>query len=220
MKHKLMDWEVNGYDDSDFFGVYFDTDDGQLHKIELGSTRYAGGYNFGAEYAEPTLEIVELARVQLARLIFVALREAEHRDVMEPRNVSKGDVVRVSTAHKSKIAGQTLDIGTRIRVNDCTAFGKFYRNGYNQPGRGNRSIVGRIIGQDPKPGEVLPPIVRIPLNKCRLDREPLTDAELQERAEKLSHEHNYGAAFGMRAWESNNWARKVAAGQAPVIKEA
>lgn len=203
MKFKLMWWEDNGYHDSYFHGVYFDDADGQLHKADLGATAYGGGIGFSEEYAMPTPEVVEAARKLLVQGIYQRLLEAEHRDVMEPNDVQVGDIVRLLQVHKSRKAGTVLGVGVRIRVNDCQAFGTFYRNGYNKPGRDNRSIVGTVLGSPQT-------LVRVPLSKCRMDREPMPDTELMARAEALSHEHQYGPLFGMRAWESDNWAAQVA----------
>lgn len=207
MKYKLCDWEDNGYHDSYFYGVYFDTDDQDLHSISLGSTAYSGGYDFNGDYLLPTPEIAELARRRLVEHIFQAIKAAEIRDVMEPKDVKQGIWVRLLVAHNSRKAGIALQPGDRVRVNRCDAFGTFYANGYNHPGRHNRSIVGTLAGR-------LDKLIRVPLNKCRLDREPDTDEALRARAEELSHNHQYGAMFGCKAWLSNNWA--LVAAQEPV----
>jgi hypothetical protein len=202
-KYKLCDWEDNGYHDSYFYGVYFDDADGQLHHASLGATAYAGGYGFDDSYLYPTPEIVELARKQFVPLIYSAISAAEQRDVLKPSDAAPGTILRLLVPHKSRKAGETLEAGTKIRVNTCNAFGTFYRKGYNQPGRDNRSVVGTVLG---KPAV----LIRVPLEKCRLDKEPLSAAELVARAEELSHEYQFGASFGCRAWLSNNWAAKVA----------
>lgn len=196
MKYKLMWWEDNGYHDSYFHGVYFDDADGQLHKADLGATAYGGGIGFDESYAMPTPAVVEASRKLLVEGIYQRLHSAEQHDVMKPADAKPGDILRLSEPHKSRKAGMMLDVGTRIRVNVCNAFGTFYRNGYNKPGRDNRSIVGTVLGQPDK-------LIRVPLAKCRLDR------DLRSRAEELSYEHQYGPLFGMRAWESDNWALEV-----------
>jgi hypothetical protein len=100
-KFKLADWEDNGINDSYFYGVYFDTADGKLHKVSLGATAYGGGIGFDSDFVEPTPEVLELARLELAKSIFATLRKAEDFDVLtpEPRNVKKGRTFRLLAPH-------------------------------------------------------------------------------------------------------------------------
>lgn len=120
--------------------------------------------------------------------------------------VAKGDALKDASG---RIVRQTIPAGTRLTVITVTAFGSFFRKGYNKPGRENRSVTARIPS-----GEV----VHIPLKKLRLAREHMSDAELRERAVELSHHHAYGSMFGCRAWLSENFAlaavKKAAKAQA------
>jgi hypothetical protein len=103
-------------------------------------------------------------------------------------------------AADGKILRFTLPVDTVFTVQACTAFGTFYRNGYNKPNRSNRSVLS-IAGD----GQ----LYRIPLAKLRMDRDPMPEEELRQRAEALSHEHQYGAMFGCKAWLSANFIQVV-----------
>jgi hypothetical protein len=96
----------------------------------------------------------------------------------------------------------TIPAGTAGEVVWCGAFGTFYRNGYNHPNRFNRSLIVKL--DDGRK-------VNVPLEKCRLDKEPMADAELRERARTLSYDYQFCRAVGMKAWESSNEAVAYAA---------
>lgn len=201
MKYKLCDWEENGYDDSDGFLAYWDSEKNCVDSELIWTTRAAPGPR--TEFEPPTLAIVEQAIVWLSDQIFKVLRSAEDRDILEPENAKQGDLLRLTAQHKSRKTGQILESGTVIRVNDCQAFGTFYAKGYNHPGRENRSIVGTVLG---KPSL----LIRVPLAKCRLHSEPMTDSELRSRANALARNCQFGPALSRRhAWDSNNWALTV-----------
>jgi hypothetical protein len=196
MKHALLDYERNGYDDSDFLAVYFNSETNQIEQSEIGSTRYAGGINFGditIHKGGCPADILELARQALAIHIFNVIKAAELRDVLEPQNAKHGDMMRVLRDSR-KGAKNQFKAGDTGDVFWVGAFGTFYKNGFKQPGRSNRSIgLRRLDGTR----------FFVPLSACRMDREPLTDAELTERAEELSRHYNFGAAVGGYTWASN-----------------
>jgi hypothetical protein len=102
---------------------------------------------------------------------------------------------------KGKIIMETIPVGIRLTVISVKAYGSFYRNGYNRPNRDNRTVTGRDDAGS---------ILHIPLKKLRHERDPMSDAELWERADKLSHHHNYGAIAGCRAWLSKDYAAAAA----------
>lgn len=253
-KFKLCWWEDNGYHDSYFYGVYFDTEDGQLHHTGLGATAYGGGIGFSSEFALPTPEVLELARRELAKHIFAVLRKAEDNDVLtpEPCNVKKGRAFRLLVPHsfyakgdgsclKCDGSGHWMNPRNKDDVRECFAckgtgvvhgkgdfvkdasgkrvkttmpagtvvtalfdrvnfFGTSYRNGYNHPHRFNSSVSVKF-------GDAL---VRVPLEKLRQDAEPASDAALMARADELSYNHQYGSAFGCKAWVTENWAADLA----------
>ncbi len=249
MNYKLVEWEDNGYNDSDFYGVAWNDDKGCLEKHSLGSTSFSGGYGFDDTFALPTPEILDKARRALAKIIFEQLTEAENRDVftpkpsaitpgtelillkkhtfgikakvkcekcggtgkwVNPRNpaderkcfacngeglIASKDFLKHETTNRRLQA--TIPEGSLlVAAGNAAFFGTTYANGYNKPDRDNTLIPVVFLGQR----------VRVPTAKFRLARNPMSPAELGERAVKLSYHHRYGTAFGMKAWESDNWA--------------
>lgn len=203
MKHALLEYERNGYDDSDFFCVYFDDATNTIGQQEIGSTRYAGGLLFtgihrhGAKANFPA-DVLEAARKALANHIFSVISAAEHRDVLTPNpaNIPFGTKVRVTENSSKRAKKNHFSAGEVGEVYWSGAFGTFYRNGYNRPNRENTSVGIRTLNG----GRVF-----VPLTKLRLDREPLSDTELRERAEALSHHYNFGACCAGFTWESERF---------------
>jgi len=220
-KYRICWWECNGYDDSDWYGVYFDEADGQLHRIELGTTRAACAIGFSEEYLLPTPEIVERARKALVPRIYEGLRGAEHRDIFTPgpHNVEQGREFRLLEAHsfylkanggfakdeKGKRVKVTLPAGTVVSSckNGADFFGTRFAKGYNQPNRGNTTVYTMVKVEKGWQH------VRVPMDKLRQHAEPMTDEWLMNRAEELSLNLQFHPCFGCRAWCSDNWAEKV-----------
>jgi hypothetical protein len=195
MKQALVEFERNGYNDSDFFMVFFDSDKGSLGVQEIGSTRHAGGIDRSGFVKDLPAHELERARLDLQDRIQRALGLADQHDVLEPDNVAHGEVVRFlrDAGATSKFTYKQGDTG---EVFYCSAFGTFYRNGYNHPGRNNRRV-----------GLRLPDGTRVfsPLMYLRLHREPLTDDELRARATELSYHYQFGATapgFTWASWEN------------------
>lgn len=126
----------------------------------------------------------ERAEELLRERIYQLLRAAEEQTIQKPSDAKQGQILRLSEAHRSVKAKTVLPAGTRIRVNECSAYGTFYRNGYNRPGRHNRSVVGTVVGRP----DVL---VRVPLAKCQLDVEPTPEAELRQRAAEVAAKRRF-----------------------------
>jgi len=193
MKHALVEYERNGYNDSDFFAIWFDDATGELGQTEIGSTRYAGGAGYeGISTAPASSVILERARKALAALILSQITAAEKSDVLEPESVPFGTTLRIlkDSSPRSKSTYKTGEIG---EVFYSKAFGTFYRKGYNTPDRKNTRVgLRRLDGTT----------VFVPLSQCRLDREMLTTEELNHRAEALSHEYQFGGAFAGYTWAS------------------
>lgn len=107
-KYILCDWEINGYNDSDFVCMYYDTQTDTIGTYEYGTTRFAAPTTYGiaegkttifvrvlneatCEYEQdteplfvPTPAIVAFARRKLEAEIYKRLVEAEQRDVDQP----------------------------------------------------------------------------------------------------------------------------------------
>ena len=182
---KLCEWEVNGYNDSDWLMSVYDDELNTISTIMIGTTRFASGINYhGAQ--DPTPEIVERARLVLVETIHQRLIAADRVATLTPDNVSVDEVVCLIAPHKNAVANTTpcnkcsgtgywvnprnpidkracftcegrgtfkgekvkdatgkvvwdrFEPGLTGTVVKCHAYGTFYRNGYNQPGRENR----------------------------------------------------------------------------------
>ena len=199
MKHRLLEYERNGYNDSDFLCVWFDDETNTIGQTEIGSTRYAGGIGYGDIALPPRsafpVDVLEAARQALANHIFSVLKAAEYRDVLtpEPKNIPFGTLVRVLESSSKRAKKNVYLAGEVGDVYWSGQFGTFYANGYQTRGRENTSVgVRRLDGSR----------VFIPLAKLRLDKEPLSDLELRERAEELSAHNNFGAACPGYTWAS------------------
>src|SRR5579885_3291074 len=216
-KYVLCDWEINGYNDSDFMLMYYDDQTNELKSYEYDTTRFGGcmckdiptpegsssfhrhggkNYETGEEipperFLMPTLEVVEKARKVLEERAFQALTSVDKllRDEPGPEDLVNGMKLYLTVnvrnqvsltepcrkcngtgkwtnprneadkrdcfacrgqgTHKvgkakgedGKLRYQTVEAGTVGEVVSWGSFGTFYRNGYNQPNRGNTSVV-------------------------------------------------------------------------------
>lgn len=118
---------------------------------------------------------------------------------------AKGEALRDAAG---KVCRDTIPAGAIIVVIKTTAFGTFYRNGYNRPNRDNRSVTGTLPDGT---------VVNVPLKKCRCLRDPMTDAALRERADELSRHLNFGAIAGCRAWLSIDYVTRARQAQAQAV---
>ena len=197
--YRLADWEENGYHDSYFYVALWNEGTQQVESVEYGATAYGGGWNYTAETEAPTPEIVAKACAWLADRIYAQAHAAEQRDVLEPATVTKGQDLRLTRNARNK--GVKIPAGAVGRVFWSGAYGQFYRNGYNRPGRDNTRV-----GLELTTGER----VFVALDACRLDREPMPDAELRQRAEALSLGCAFGKALSLKhAWDTHNFALAV-----------
>lgn len=105
MLYILAEYERNGYHDSDFYAICYNTETCKIETIEVGSTRYAGGRGTGDMLA-PTLEIIETARQVHEDNLFGMLTHFDKAATLEPDDVAVGDRVRLTTAHKNMLKVQ------------------------------------------------------------------------------------------------------------------
>ena len=121
-KYVLCDWEINGYDDSDFMLVYFDAATNTLHEMMHGTTRFGsctcdvGGFHVhgSAEHpAEPlhfpTPAVVEAARLALARLAFGLLEREDkrQRDTPHHKELTVGMLVTTTANVRNQASSET-----------------------------------------------------------------------------------------------------------------
>ena len=113
-KYILNDWEVNGYNDSDFCCAYYDDVTDTLDYTCYGTTRFQSGHCIsfqdnvstvevqGEYLLAPTKEIVEKARLALAAHIYKRIVKAEERDVLELMLGSLKEGIRVRVIKEAK----------------------------------------------------------------------------------------------------------------------
>jgi hypothetical protein len=116
-KFLLTDWEINGYDDSDFMCSYYDDATNVIGFHCYGSTRYpsatviaiGGGITSvevgGESLLMPNAEVVEKARLALEEHIFQRLTNADKRLVDEPDvdDLREGIEVRLTTNARMQV---------------------------------------------------------------------------------------------------------------------
>lgn len=101
------EWEYNGYDDSDFYVVVYDTETRELSRELTGSTRYAGGFKkfpeLPEEHRAAYLECLE------ATWIRRMTASAEHR-IAHPKldDLPKGTAVVLTQAVRNRPRAETL----------------------------------------------------------------------------------------------------------------
>jgi hypothetical protein len=202
MLHRLTEWEDNGYDDSDFWVSVYDDETNEVRAVLAGSTRFAGnapgeGPDLGQPISDPA--VLQNAIRLLGEHIFRLLRETEDKDVLEPVAVERGVCVRLlrDCRHKHFV----LPAGTVGRVFWSGAFGQFFRNGYNRPGRQN-TRVGISLNDSTT--------AYVALSACRLDREPEGNEPLHTRAWELAQHCEFSRMTGRKhAWDSENFAMSL-----------
>lgn len=262
-KFLLTDWEINGYDDSDFMCSYYDDKTNTIGFTCYGSTRYpsatvigiGGGTTSvvvdGENLLMPDADVVEKARLVLADRIFDRLQKADRKLVDEPDYDDLRKDLRVRLTEKArmqlrqsepcqkcsgsgkwinprnpndkrdcfackgsgnhvggKVKGddgkqvwEELPAGLAGKVVDWRAFGQFYANGYNKPGRHNTTVQFRTDAGK---------LVRASLSKLRLDEDYKDDSYLYGKAEELSYNYQFSALYPRFAWDTHNFAAEVA----------
>lgn len=222
-KYKLCWWEENGYHDSYFYGVSFDSATNTLKHESLGATAYGGGIGFDQTHAVPTAEIVEQARLALVPIIRESVMRADAEAVLapEPFNVLRGREFTLLVPHSiyardgkggfrkdenGKRIKITFPAGTvfKSRIDGTRFFGKEYRNGYNHPTRFNSSV---SVTFTDAAGTFF---IDIPLEKLRQNRDVLTPEAGQRIAEAQSRCLPFARVFGCRSWTCDDWAAKFA----------
>lgn len=116
------EWEVNGYDDSDFLVATLDLETGEIGKFLTGSTRFAGGFSYPARKA--TAEEMDRAEAALA----VALVEIVRADSDAAQ--ARDALVRGARVRTIKEISNRPREATEVECPKCAGSGK-WTNSWN-----------------------------------------------------------------------------------------
>lgn len=132
-KFLLTDWEINGYNDSDFMCSYYDDVANVIGFHEYGTTRFAAPTNIGINadgttsvtvdgevLRMPNAEMVEKARQVLEDRILALMVDADRRLVDEPDVDDLRDGLRVRLTEKAK-----MQVRTSESCQKCNGSGKW-----------------------------------------------------------------------------------------------
>lgn len=144
-KYILTEWEVNGYNDSDFMCTYYDDMINELRAHQFGTTRFAAptmvSFNKdgvssvevdGERLLLPTKEIVEKARLKLEDFIFHNLQSTDRRRVFNPavdelyeglllrtKEEARNQVRQTIPCHKCNVTGKWVNPRNVEDVREC-----------------------------------------------------------------------------------------------------
>lgn len=193
-KYLLADLEANGYDDSDFYAIFFDTSTGTIHSEMYGTTRGPSPRvaptdvylrEIPSEIEEKALEIVE-------KRAFDEIKKRDRWEIDSPDSVNIGDSVTLlepvsfkdkRSEEKKVVKAEPGESGVVI-WQGC--FERIYRNGYNRKGRSNTRIGIRF--EDGR-------VVFTGLDRCKLSREYLSDEEIADRAQRYAATKPFAALY-------------------------
>src|SRR5713101_3320069 len=99
--YRLNDWEVNGYDDSEFQYAVYNSDTNGIELFEYGSTRYAGGADTSM-IQDPTSEIVFRCQQILEDWLTKSYIAADKRATDTPETIDNGVRVKLMVPHKNQ----------------------------------------------------------------------------------------------------------------------
>jgi hypothetical protein len=194
MEYLLARYEDNGYHDSYFHAVTWDSDLKVMREHTEGATAYGGWFpvdapKMNAAPADIRAEFRAFACHAAAMQIF----NADLFDCTEPQSVKVGDNLRLLRDVNGKANVKAGDVG---RVFWSGAYGHFYRNGYNKPNRSNIRAGLEMDGGQRR--------VFVALSACRRTRspEPIEDTETRLMASYDEKRFSIQPLTACRAWFS------------------
>ena len=202
----LCEWEDNGYHDSDGYVAYWTGE--EIATALIWTTR-------GVLPRPPIVKATDAellaARAWLEDLRFGEITRNEERRILEPNKALVGDSLTLLedvtfTDKKSgrKIEAKADDTG---RVFWQGAFGRFFRNGYNTPGRSNTRVGLELTNGDR---------IFVALSKCRLAEQPPT----LEKVRALAVEDSWRTQFCKGAWPTWTEGHRLTALRNPVTTKS
>jgi hypothetical protein len=184
-------FERNGLSDSDFYTIWYDANKNTIECIESGSTRYySGGVDLNQLHKNKlTPELTEKARLVLREVIFNHAKADNASMVRNPQLEHFTMHTKFEASEPIRKKGDdgkfyVIPTGTVVEVvGKPTAFGTFYRNGYNRPNPKNSTVSCRMNDGS---------YVYLPCHKLKLpESELLTDEVLMKVADAISYRGNW-----------------------------
>ena len=214
MKYLLNWWERNGYDDSDWYAAWYNSDTNSIEVEEIGSTRYGGGIRMpqyphmdsapNDVYAAFRTLIIERCATLIHNGIVQSHNEPQPTDIKCPPAYSGTALTTIRTV-KSRKDG-TIPAGLSGFAIWQGAYGQFYKNGYNHPNRANTRVGLELRGED---NESL--VIWVALNALKLYGDPESYESVKERIARSFDQGTLSIAplVGCRAWFTDEyWRRK------------
>ncbi len=112
----------------------------------------------------------------------------------------EGEIKGNKLKQNNKLVWLKYSAGLTGTVKSCRAYGTFYKNGYNQPGRDNKTVI--FVTENNK-------IVRAPLSKLRLAKNLKSDFELLQQAEEQSKSLHFGMMHPRFTWYDKNYVSNL-----------
>ena len=199
MKCLLSRYEDNGYHDSYFYAVIWDSVKKTISDVMEGSTAFYGGNSTVDAvplYACPD-KVKASFRAWACRRSAELILEAELSDINEPKSVSIGDKL-ITTRNVCRKKEAVIEKGTSGEVFWSGTFGTFYRNGYNHPNRYNIRVGLKLENGDK---------VFVALNACGRDKKPESLVSIH-RTMKRRYDNCEFSTMGLsncRGWYSDEY---------------
>jgi len=184
MKHALCNREENGYHDSDFYAIVYDSETKGLSRMVTGSTRYAGGIGTLPVCKDET--ILKEAERALVNLYFVIVEREDIRSLEQPTakdftvgdNIIMRDKGYAAPRNKPRIYWDENEKGIIKRI---------YRS-YSQYGtweRESRLLLSFKYGRE----------AWVNLSKVKMDRKLLEQKKIKEKANRLASDRSWYVPF-------------------------
>ena len=173
-------WERNGYNDSDFYAIVWDDDEGRVRQVEWATTRGWTYHNSAA--IDATDDVLAKAEAWLADTIERLLTSAHITDAADP---TVGKRVRSTTTR-----GKNVGVEGWVMRRMANPFKTYYRNGYSSPD----SIYNQRVAIDP--GPPADKLVWMDADRVEvINPAPPDPVEIRQRAVQLAKGRNWRAAF-------------------------
>jgi hypothetical protein len=122
--------EANYYDDSDFYGTYYDRNSDEFKEVMYDTTRFAGGGNVIVDASE------EIMTMYYRRKEVMGIKEMIHRQYAHANIPDVNKEVKVISG--KKYFGRS----GKVFWKGANKFRTYYRNGYNKPDSPENQVVG------------------------------------------------------------------------------